>query len=169
MYQKGLVSGVTPFQFEPERSITRAEFAAIILRAMGEQPGSYMTGRFYDVPADSWYFNVVNKAAEVGIITGYSSTSFGPRDPVTREQIASIISRAMEIKGKGTAVSDSDVPAVLGVFADQKNISLWARNGVAFAAVNNIVKGRSASEFAPEATATRAEATAMILRMYNQL
>ena len=61
------------------------------------------------------------------------------------------------------------MPAVLGVFADQKNISLWARNGVAFAAVNNIVKGRSASEFAPEATATRAEATAMILRMYNQL
>jgi|LSQX01.1.fsa_nt_gb hypothetical protein len=169
MYQKGLVSGVTTFMFEPERSITRAEFAAIMLRAMGEQPGTYMTGRFYDVPADAWYFSAVNRAAEVGIISGYSSTSFGPRDPVTREQIAAIISRAMQIKNKGAAVSDSEVPFRLNVFADQKNISIWAGDGVAFAAANNIVKGRSATEFAPHATATRAEATAMILRMYNQL
>lgn len=165
MYQKGLVSGVTPFLFEPQRSITRAEFAAIMLRAIGEQPGSHMTGRFFDVPADSWYFSAVNKAAEVGIISGYSSTSFGPGDPITREQIAVIISRAMQLKNRGLAVADSEVSILLAAFADQNKISPWARNGVAFAVRNNIVKGRSAAEFAPQATATRAEAAAMVLRM----
>lgn len=169
MYQKGLVSGVTPFQFAPERNITRAEFAAIMLRAMGEQPGTYMSGRFYDVPADTWYFNVVNKAAEVGIISGYTSTQFGPQNPITREQIAAIISRAMQLKGKGLAVSESTRESKLAVFADQRAISDWSRSGVAFAVENNIVKGRTTEQFAPQATATRAEATAMILRMYNQL
>lgn len=165
MYQKGLVSGVTSLLFEPERSITRAEFAAIMLRAIGEQPGYHMTGRFFDVPADSWYFSAVNKAAEVGIISGYSSTIFGPGDPITREQIAVIISRAMQLKGRGLAAADSEVSILLAAFADQNKISPWARNGVAFAVRNNIVKGRSAAEFAPQATATRAEAAAMVLRM----
>ncbi len=169
MYQKGLISGVTPFRFEPERSITRAEFAAIMLRALGEQPGSYMTGRFYDVPAAAWYFNAVNKAAEVGIISGYSSTSFGPQDSITREQIAAIISRAMQLKGKGTTTAENTAEAKLAVFSDQRYISVWARNGVAFAVENKIVMGRTATQFAPLATSTRAEAAAMILRMYKQL
>ncbi|HNX29785.1 MAG TPA: S-layer homology domain-containing protein [Syntrophomonadaceae bacterium] len=169
LYQKGLISGVTTFQFEPERPITRAEFAAIMLRALGESPGSYMTGRFYDVPADAWYFNVVNKAAEMGIISGYSSTSFGPQDSITREQIAAIISRAMQLKGKGTSVTSDNIEARLSGFADQRSISVWARNGVAFALENKIVLGRTTTQFAPLATATRAEAAAMILRMHKQL
>jgi len=169
LYQKGLISGVTTFQFQPERPITRAEFAAIMLRALGESPGSYMTGRFYDVPADAWYFNVVNKAAEMGIISGYSSTSFGPQDSITREQIAAIISRAMQLKGKGTSVTSDNIEARLSGFADQRSISVWARSGVAFALENKIVMGRTTTQFAPLATATRAEAAAMILRMYNQL
>ena len=169
MYQLGLISGVTTFQFEPERPITRAEFAAIMLRALGEGPGSYMTGRFYDVPADTWYFNVVNKAAEIGIISGYSSTRFGPQEPITREQIAGIISRALQLKGKGTSITSSSIEAGLAGFADQRNISAWARSGVAFALENKIVMGRTTTQFAPLATATRAEAAAMILRMHKQL
>lgn len=166
MYQLGLISGVTAFQFEPERSITRAEFAAIMLRALKEQPGNYMTGRYYDVPADAWYFNVVNKATDIGIIAGYSSTSFGPQDSITREQIAAIISRAMQLKDKGSvAKAESN----LVQFADQGAISDWARGGVEFAVENQIVMGRGNAQFAPLATATRAEAAAMILRMYRQL
>lgn len=168
LYQKGLISGVTTFQFQPERPITRAEFAAIMLRALGEDPGSYMTGRFYDVPADTWYFNVVNKAAEIGIISGYSSTRFGPQDSITREQIAGIISRALQLKGKGISITSSRIEAGLAGFADQRNISAWARSGVAFALENNIVMGRTTTQFAPLETATRAEAAAMILRMHNQ-
>ena len=168
MYQLGLISGVTAFQFEPERHITRAEFAAIMLRAMGEEPKNYMTGRFYDVPADAWYFNTVNRAAEIGIISGYSSSSFGPQDSINREQIAAIISRAMQLQGKGTG-ADKNNTAGLGQFADQHSISGWARNGVAFAVENQIVMGRGNAQFAPLATATRAEAAAMILRMYKQL
>ena len=168
MYQLGLISGVTAFQFEPERHITRAEFAAIMLRAMGEEPKNYMTGRFYDVPADAWYFNTVNRAAEIGIISGYSASSFGPQDSINREQIAAIISRAMQLQGKGTGTDENNT-ASLGQFADQHNISSWARSGVAFAVENQIVMGRGDAQFAPLATATRAEAAAMILRMYKQL
>ena len=168
-YQKGLVSGMAPSQFAPERQITRAEFAALMLQAIGQQPGTYMSSNFYDVPVTAWYCNVINKAVELGIMAGYSSTQFGPQDPITREQMAVIINRALLLQDTGIKLNNSETEQLLVVFTDQSSISSWARSEVAFALVNGIVTGRAADQFAPTTSATRAEATVMILKMYGLL
>lgn len=168
-WQKGLVSGLNPYQFAPDRQITRAEFAALILQANGQQYGQYTTSQFYDVPTNAWYNNVVNKSVELGIMAGYSSTQFGPQDPITREQMAVIISRTLQLQNSGSKLIDNETDLVLAAFADQSSISAWAREGVALALVNEIVTGRTAAQFAPASSATRAEAAVMILKMHSML
>jgi hypothetical protein len=79
--------------------------------------------------------------------------------------MAVMISRALTYKGKNPAVND--INAVLQDFTDQPQISAWANEGVAAAVDQGIIKGRSATLFAPLEKATRAEAAVMILRMYN--
>jgi hypothetical protein len=162
----GLAYGVSPTQFAPDRNITRAEFAALLTRAIGIKNTTSIQSRFSDVTTDSWYFNAVNGAAEAGLVSGYTLSTFAPDDLITREQMAVMISRALAYKGKQVK-DDSD--SFLANFKDRGGISSWALQGVNTVVQLGIVKGRSADTFAARQNATRAEATAMILRTYKQL
>lgn len=168
-YQKDLVDGMTPSQFAPQNLVTRAQFAALILRALGQQPGSYNQSRFADVPLNAWYCTVVNQAADLGLIHGYSQTQFGPEDPITREQISVIISRALLLREKGIEVTESQVEQILNTLSDREQISPWARAGVAFSMSNGIMTGRDVGLFVPAQNSTRAEATVVILKVYQLL
>jgi len=163
-YQKGLVEGMTPSQFAPQEPVTRAQFAAMILRSLGQQPGAGGEGRFEDVAPSAWYNGVVNRAAELGIIEGYSPNYFGPEDPITREQAGVIISRALLYSGQGVLPGETQANALLNTLSDQGLISDWARLGVAFCLSNGIMSGRDAGLFAPREYTTRAEAAAVILK-----
>lgn len=161
----GLVKGISATEFAPERNITRAEFAALLVRALDIKTGTQLTGKFADVAATEWYFSVVNAAAEAGLVSGYSAVTFGPNDPVTREQIAVMISRALTYNENNT--TDTSGNTNLQIFEDKQQISSWALDGVSTAVHQGIIKGRSTTQFAPLEKATRAEAAVMILRMYN--
>lgn len=165
-YQKGLVDGMTPSQFAPQNPITRAQFAALILRALGQQSQDNSGSRFKDVSHSAWYCGVANRAAELGLLEGYSQDYFGPEDPITREQASVIINRALLYAGKGVLVAESQAESLLSTLSDQSRISPWARPGVAFCLANGIMSGRDAGLFAPGEYATRAEATAVILKVY---
>ncbi|MDD4548888.1 MAG: S-layer homology domain-containing protein [Syntrophomonadaceae bacterium] len=169
MVEMDLVKGVSVTEFAPQKNISRAEFVTLLSRAVGLQPGTLYKGRFYDVPADQWYFNIVNTAADAGLVSGYTATTFAPQDPVTREQMAVMIKRALAYKGKDVEPTTEAVTASLARFTDQNVISSWARTSVAAAVQQNIVSGRDNGLFAPAANATRAEAAVMILRMYSQM
>lgn len=164
-YQMGLVDGMTPSQFAPQNPVTRAQFAALILRALGQLPQDNSFSQFQDVPQSAWYCGVVNRAAELGVFEGYSYNSFGPEDPITREQASVIINRALLISGKGELIANSQAELILGTLSDQSRISPWARPGVAFCMANGIMSGRDAGIFAPGEYATRAEATVVILKV----
>jgi len=161
----GICSGITPTQFAPDRKITRAEFATLLTRVLGLKTTASVQSRFSDVTTDAWYYNFVNSAAEAGLINGYSPTKFGPNDLITREQMAVMISNALAYKNKQLNVSDS----VLSKFKDRGQISSWAIPGVSTAVDQGIITGRSATTIAPSHNATRAEGTAMILRMHQLL
>jgi hypothetical protein len=161
----GIASGISSTQFAPDRNITRAEFAALLTRAIGLPNATVMQSRFTDVTTDAWYFNAVNTAAEAGLVSGLTPSTFAPDKPITREQMAVMISRALTYKGKQVTTSAS----ILASFTDQGQISSWAKEGASIVVQLGIVSGRNANSFAPLHNATRAEATAMILRTYNQL
>lgn len=168
MLRYDLVQGVSAAHFNPNSNITRAEFAAMLVRALGIESFNQSVGLFDDVSADKWYFNEVNAAAQAGLVTGMGGSIFSPESPIIREQMAVMTARAIEYKNQEQITNTTDQQAI-SLFNDAHTISLWAVNGVAVSVQNEIIKGRTDGSFDPHANATRAEAAVMVLRIYKQV
>jgi len=101
----GIVEGVSDTDFQPNRSITRAEFAAICARfAKAMQTGKTFT----DVSFDYWAKDVISTAATYGWIQGYSDGTFAPRQAITREEAAAIVNRMLYRLGDQIAIDDGE-------------------------------------------------------------
>ncbi|SHJ73347.1 S-layer homology domain-containing protein [Desulfofundulus thermosubterraneus] len=164
MAAKHIAGGVTETTFAPNASVTRAEFAAFLLRAMNVAEQKATGSRFKDVAAGAWYAGAVETAAAQGLVGGYPDGTFKPNAPITREELAAMITRALAKSGKDTALSEAGVQAQLGRFADAGKIGPWARQAMAVAIKEGIVNGRLADQCVPKANATRAEAVVMVKR-----
>ncbi len=159
MYSKGIVAGVTENIFEPDRPVTRAEFAALVARALNLTAAA--DGQEWkDVSSEAWYAPVVNAAANAGIIAGYDGW-YRPDDLITREEMAVIIAKAYAFKG-GVPKSGA-----IEMFADRDEISEWAYGYVDTAAAIGILKGMTPTTFVAAANTTRAEATSVLKRLLD--
>ncbi|MBE1444736.1 bacterial Ig-like domain-containing protein [Paenibacillus sp. OAS669] len=155
---KGVVNGISDTSFAPDASITRAEFAALLVRAAALPTES--TAQFSDVQSE-WYAGYVGAASKAGLVEGFEDGTFQPNATITREQMAAMIVRAIKLMGK---TSDSNI-GNLSAFADSKDISSWAKEAVAGAVHAGIVNGVTDKAFAPGNKATRAEAAVMLKRL----
>jgi len=162
---KLIVNGTGAGKFEPKRDVTRAEFAALIVRALGLQASG--AADFSDVPASAWYADAVAAAAEYGIVKGDGTGKFRPTDKITRQELAAMVVRAQALAGVEVDLSSTEVAALLAGFKDAGQIGSWARAELAAAIESGIVNGTSANTVSPTATATRAEAAVMIIRLLN--
>mgnify|MGYP004614726211 CR=1 FL=1 len=111
----GIIRGVGDGIFDPNRSITRAEFATIALRFADKTAGG--TNPFTDVASNDWYYSAVLNAVGFGWITGYSDGTFRPNASITRAEVATIVNRMLDrnadhdfVNGNATA-SFVDVPS----------------------------------------------------------
>lgn len=167
MASRHVVVGMTAVNFVPENNVTRAEFAAMLLRALLIEPSA--AGKsFKDVDEGAWYAAVVKTAAAQGLVKGYDDGTFKPNQKITRQELAAMTSRALAMKGLAQ-VDQAEVESILKQFSDQGKVSKWARASMATAVKYGVVSGRSASTCAPKATATRAEAATMIKNMLAAL
>lgn len=157
---KGVIQGVTANAFAPDAAITRAEFAALLVRSMGLNEDGASSATFKDITPGSWYAGSVGAAAKAGLINGFEDATFKPNERITREQMAVMLTRAMTFAG---TVADVDLKA-LAVFADANQVSAWSQEAVSQAIHAGIVKGLTATSFQPKADATRAEAAVMLKR-----
>ncbi|WP_151736558.1 S-layer homology domain-containing protein [Paenibacillus tengchongensis] len=158
---KGAIEGVGAGKFAPKNNVTRAEFAKMLVRGLNLE-NSTATENFSDVSATAWYASYVAVAAEKGIITGRSATQFDPNASITRAEMATMIARA--VKSLNPAATSNT--ASLSKFTDASKIAASLKDGVAFAASNNLVIG-NAGKFNPNDTANRAEAAVIIYRTIN--
>ena len=163
---KLVVRGKTEHQFVPDAMITRAEFASLLVRALGLEEESPELGasRFTDVLAANWFAGAIGTAAKAGLVSGYADLTFAPQAPITREQMAVMIVRALSYIGMEIVVSGKEPTLVLR-FSDKGDISAWAEDSVAKVLDAQIVQGLTESTFAPAAQATRAQATVMLKRL----
>jgi hypothetical protein len=110
----GITAGCTPREFCPDRATTRAEMAAFLVRALGEEGsvGAYR-GIFPDVPATAWYRPYVERLVELGIVTGYPDGTYRPNSQVSRAEMAALLVRAIPSASTYDLVAGSftDVPA----------------------------------------------------------
>ena len=129
MAARGIISGSNGV-FNPDNTMTRAEFAAIIVRALGLTTET--TGQFTDVSADQWYAPYVGAAYKYGIITGTTATTFNPGGPIKREDAAVMAARAAKLCGLDTDMDASAIRNVLAQFTDYIRTSEYARPPLAF-------------------------------------
>lgn len=156
-YENGLMNGTGDNRFSPNATITRGMIVTILYRMEGE-PAT--TGdKFSDVVADQYYADAVAWASANAIVEGYGNGKFGPDDPVTREQLATILYRYVQYKGYASNASGD-----LAAFADGDSVSDYAVKAMKWAVAAEIIKGTDGNRLAPNGTATRAEAATMLMR-----
>ncbi|MDM5333122.1 carboxypeptidase regulatory-like domain-containing protein [Ureibacillus composti] len=163
---RNIVSGKSVDRFAPNDSITRAQFALILTNILNLPTEEY-EGRFKDVPKSmDWAVYGIEAAARAGIVAG-SNGKFNPNDKITRQQMATMIVRAIEYV---------DPTIIDGVqndvkFADEASIYDYAKENVQIVAGLGIVKGREVGGqqlFAPKENATRAQAATMLYNLLEQ-
>ncbi|THF83257.1 S-layer homology domain-containing protein [Cohnella fermenti] len=144
--------------FQPGRQVTRAEFAAMLTKAL-RLPTPAAGAAFADVSADSWYAAAAAAAHAAGIVTGRTGNVFDPSGRLTREEMAVMTLKAYRALHGEPAAADG------ASFADDGSISPWALSYVREAAALGLMQGRGAGQFAPQGTANRAEAALLVARL----
>ncbi|NIK78515.1 hypothetical protein FHS15_003653 [Paenibacillus castaneae] len=155
----GIVSGYPDGTFKPNHTVTRGEFAVMLMNLLKPQEaGAELT--FADtakIPA--WAQKAIALAVQAGIINGYEDGTFRPDAEITRAEMAVILAKAL---GKSTEANAATS------FADDNDIPAWAKASVAYVKQAGIVKGKGNNEFAPQDHATRAEAVTVLLNILAQ-
>ena len=169
--ERGLFNGVSDTEFSPNTSMTRGMFVTAVGRLAGvgaegedsesEDAGSGTTD-FTDVSADSWYAPYVAWAAENGIVSGTTDTTFEPDRAITRQEMATLLSRYAEFAKIELTEGDTVT------FTDSDEISDYAKAAVEAMASAGLIQGMGDGTFAPRQTATRAEVATLLARFMQE-
>jgi hypothetical protein len=159
-----VVSGDGTGNYRPDQAITRAEVAAIVVRALGLAQGTGESS-FEDVSQSDWFNGYVDTATIYGLITGYDSATYAPNDTITREQAMVILARAMKMTGLSVSTTDSEASAFFSSYVDVSAISDYAKDGIAACLKTGVVTGSSATTLSPKAHVSRAEVAVMVQRL----
>ncbi len=152
----GIINGYTDGSYGPELSITRAEYLAILLRALCISTDEEFELTFEDVPENEWFFDIVKTATAKGIVTGSSVTEFNPNNKVSREEMAVMTYRAMNAANLPLDVYNNRANKV--EFSDQESISGFAADSIQKLNGLGIINGMGDGTFAPKQAVTRAMA-----------
>ncbi|THF76219.1 S-layer homology domain-containing protein [Cohnella fermenti] len=158
-----IVEGISEARFEPNRQVTRGEFAALLARAL--QLTADGASPFIDVPEEEWYAQAVAASFEAGIVRGISPDSFGPDSPISREEMAVMLMRAYDRNRKPIIAQDSGTLS----YSDKEDVSVWARADIARATEKGFMQGVGQSRFAPELGASRAQAVVALSRLLSSI
>ncbi len=158
-----VVNGYGEGMFEPDQSITRAEFTSIIIKALGLRNASENT-EFSDVNESDWFYDSLNIAKEYKLINGYVDGSFKPDNKITRQEAMGIMSKAMELCEMSSILSENEMIQILSKFEDNDEISNWAKKSAATCVESNIFNG-SDNELNPKSNITRAETATIVRRL----
>ena len=171
----GVIDGYGDGSFHPYETVTRAQFASMLARAIN--PPQAWTSPFADISQADWFYGSVAGLYNVGLVAGLTSTSFAPDRGIERAQVATMIMRALayrlgEVPQPGIILdmSDPEVEAWLGAFRDRWFIAAPHNANVASAMRLGIVTGQDDGRYYPLFTVTRAQAAGIIYRaLYTPL
>ncbi|GKU76207.1 S-layer homology domain-containing protein [Paenibacillus sp. L3-i20] len=151
---KGIVQGNNG-SFKPKSTITRAEFAKMLVSVVGLDTSKASNSSFSDVTVKDWYYPYVQAAAGAEYITGYNG-KFNPNQNITREQMAVTVSRALKLQ----AISGQSG------LKDIEDVSSWAKEAVESIVAKQLMVG-SENNFEPQDVVTREMATVVALRAFD--
>ena len=157
--KEGIINGRSETEFVPEDTMTRAEYAALIRRAIGLNPSIY-SGGFNDVEGNAWYANEIQAIVNAGIMSGDADGSFRPNAPISREEMAKVIVNAYLAKSGAADVTAAEIS-----FTDSGEIAPWAQEYIGKAATLGLINGMGDGSYAPKGNMTRAQGSVVIYRL----
>jgi|GEM_PF-2179705 len=153
MLNTGVIGGYPDGTFQPNRSITRAEFTTIVNKAFGTFDAG-AEAFFTDVKKTDWYYSQAASGKNAGFISGFPDGSFRPNSAVTREQATAILVNLLQLPGKDGVLQ----------FNDADKVSAWARGSVKAVIDAKIINGYPDGTFKPLQPVTRAETLVIVQR-----
>ncbi len=158
LYRKGVIQGIGNGAFAPGRYTKRGDFTIMVVRALNLEAD--FTENFKDVKADSYYYNEIGVARELGIVKG-SGEYFDPEGNITRQDMMVIMLKALEEKGVNIEKAGDEY---LDRYQDKNKISAYAKAAVSFLTKHGIVTG-SGGNVNPLNLATRAEIAVILQKI----
>ena len=134
---RGIINGMGKGTFAPNKTMTRAEFAAIVTRALGLAAKD--TKAFTDVPSSKWYAGYIGTANSSGIVNGVGSGKFNPDGTITRQEAAAMVSRAAKLCGLDPSMDEAATKDMLAQFGDYRSVASWAKKPMALCYSVNIL------------------------------
>lgn len=168
----GYINGLSATTVDPSGTCTRAQLVCILYRIQGEPKVvegyelAKLRAPFDDVPRGQWYTNAILWAKLTGIVNGTSATTFDPSGQITREQLAAILYR-YTAKYAPDATGNA---ASLAAYPDAGSVSAYARDAMAWAVGNGLIKGLPHGKtdyLEPGGSTTRAQVATILMR-YKQ-
>ncbi|HHX51775.1 MAG TPA: S8 family serine peptidase [Clostridia bacterium] len=160
---RGIVGGYPDGSFRPERGVTRAEFACLLIAALGMEDSAWALEKgsqlFRDVPLNHWANGYIQLAWELGVVSGYKDGNFRPEQVIRRDEISSMLVRALRYIGTGQEERQ---------YMDWENVPTWARDSIRLATLWGLVNGYEDGTFRAGEPVTRAEAAVFINRLMAQ-
>lgn len=154
-YAHEIFTGTSEKTFSPNDNITRAQFVQVLANLEGvDTTDKNVDTQFSDVPQGKWFTPAVKWASENNIVNGMGDGTFRPSTNVTREQMCVMLTKFSEFK---SIILENTADKI--TFADDDDISQWARNSVYICQQAGIVNGKGNNKFDPKGTGTRAEAS----------
>lgn len=158
--EKGWMIGTRDFYFEPDKPLTRAQAATLLVRVLELEgsTGTSFTG-FTDVPANHWANSYIRLAAQHGLMTGRGNQRFAPNEFLTREEMAVLLTRLLKL---------SPSNGINNLFRDV-DPSGWSSPYISTVAENGIFKGYEDSTFRPKTMISREQMAALLDRIKNMI
>lgn len=161
-YENGIMKGTSSTTFSPDYTTDRGMIVTVLHRMEGTPSVSGTS--FTDVAAGKYYADAVAWAEANDIVNGYGDGIFGPEDPITREQMATILYRYADYKGYDTSVAGS-----LSTFSDANTISTFAVESMTWAIGSGLINGVGNNVLAPQGSATRSQMATILMRFCNEV
>lgn len=156
LHASGIMQGTTTTAFSPKRSVTRAEFITVLMRALGITPASSAIPAYTDVPRSTWYYGAIQAATELGLTSGLGDGTFQPDQMLTRQEAAVWLTKALK-QAIPTASS-------LSAYRDTSSIAAWAKPYVTAISTLGLMQG-SEGRFYPVQSITRQETAVIFDRL----
>ncbi|WP_339848515.1 invasin domain 3-containing protein [Paenibacillus sp. FSL W7-1088] len=171
MNERMIVQGINGSRFMPDASITRAELATILARALGLPDADAVQGEgeagYKDVSSSSWYSGAVATVKAYGMMDGFEDGTFRPEREVSRQEAIVTLVRSMQLVKGSTLTVQPQAQVDLSLYADSHQIGSWANAAMQTAIQIGLVKGYG-EELRPQRSLTRAETTVLLYRMLLQ-
>ncbi|WP_166240995.1 endo-1,4-beta-xylanase [Paenibacillus turpanensis] len=162
MAARDMIQGTAEDRFSPDEAIKRAEFIALLVRALELQGTGENEAMFSDVRAGAYYYDELSIAQELGIVTGFENNTFQPDSTISRQDMMVLTTRALKAAGKKV-----EAGGALDAYSDAANVSDYAKASAAGLVKSGIIAGKN-GRLAPNDSLTRAEAAVILYRIWER-